>query len=300
MIQTVLGNIKKEELGVTMAHEHFNIDLDHIRHDGVSKIETVEEVVPEIEKMMALGVNSAIEVSTIDMYRDIHKLKRISEITGLKIVAATGYYLSEYHPEELTQKSAEAIAETFIKELTVGIDDTDIKAGIIAEIASSPKGFVGQEKKVLEAAGIASSKTGFAVSTHTGKVTAFETVKTLLDKGVDPDKIIIGHQDLIDDTEYHLELLKNGVNIGFDTCGKSAYMSDEVRAHNIMKLIEKGYGDHIVLSNDISRRTYFTSFGEKGYLSVMKITVPLLKEYGISDEDLNKLLVLNPARILDK
>ncbi len=300
MIQTVLGNIKKEELGITMAHEHFNIDLDHVRHDGVSKIETVEEVVPEIEKMMALGVNSAIEVSTIDMYRDIHKLKRISEITGLKIVAATGYYLSEYHPEELTQKSAEEIAETFIKELTVGIDDTDIKAGIIAEIASSPKGFVGQEKKVLEAAGIASSKTGFAVSTHTGKVTAFETVKTLLDKGVDPDKIIIGHQDLIDDTEYHLELLKNGVNIGFDTCGKSAYMSDEVRAHNIMKLIEKGYGDHIVLSNDISRRTYFTSFGEKGYLSVMKITVPLLKEYGISDEDLNKLLVLNPARILDK
>lgn len=300
MIQTVLGNIKKEELGVTMAHEHFNIDLDHVRHDGVSKIETVEEVVPEIEKMMALGVNSAIEVSTIDMYRDIHKLKRISEITGLKIVAATGYYLSEYHPEELTQKSAEAIAETFIKELTVGIDDTDIKAGIIAEIASSPKGFVGQEKKVLEAAGIASSKTGFAVSTHTGKVTAFETVKTLLDKGVDPDKIIIGHQDLIDDTEYHLELLKHGVNIGFDTCGKSAYMSDEVRAHNIMKLIEEGYGDHIVLSNDISRRTYFTSYGEKGYLSVMKITVPLLKEYGISDEDLNKLLVLNPARILDK
>ena len=299
MIRTVLGDIKKEELKVTMAHEHFIVDLDHVRHDGISMIETLEEVEPEIKKMMDLGVDSAVEVTTIDMYRDVKKLRQISLDTGLKIVCATGFYLSEYHPDYIKDMTAEEIAAIFEKELLEGIDGTDIKAGIIAEIASSPKEFVGYEEKVLKAAAIASAKTGSAVYTHTGRYTALKTIEILLAEGVNPDKVIIGHQDLIDDSEYHLSLLKYGVNLGFDTCGKSAYMPDETRAANIKKIIEAGYGDHVVLSNDISRRTYFTSYNQNGYLSVMKIMVPLLKKIGVSDEDINKLLCVNPARILD-
>lgn len=299
MIRTVLGDIDKSKLGVTMAHEHFIVDLDRIRKDGVSKIETVEEVIPEIELMQKEGVNSAFEVTTNDMGRDPVKLKEISEKTGLNIVCSTGYYLSEYHYDWMNDATKEEIADIYIKDLTQGINDTGIKAGLIGEIASSKTEFVGNEKKILEAAGIASVKTGSAVSTHTGKFTSKGTVETLLNAGVNPDKIIIGHQDLIDDTEYHLSLLKYGVNIAFDTCGKSAYVPDEVRAQNIIKLIEKGYGDHIVMSNDISRRTYFTSFGQNGYLSVMKIVVPFLKEYGAKKEDIDKLLINNPARIVD-
>ena len=299
MIRTVCKDIKKEELGVTMCHEHFIVDLSIVRKDGESKIETVEEVVPEIKKMMDLGAQSAIEVTTNDMYRDVKKLKEISEITKLNIVAATGFYLSEYHPEWLTNASAEDIAEVMVNDLTKGIDGTDIKAGVIGEIASSKDSFVGQEKKVLIASAIAHTRTGAAVTTHTGKATAIETIETLLSNGVEPDKIVIGHQDLVDDTEYHLSLLKYGVNIGFDTCGKISYQSDEVRAMNIKKLIDAGYGDHIMLSNDISRRTYFTTYGKFGYTAVLERVVPLLKEYGCSEKDINKLLVDNPARIFN-
>ena len=299
MIRTVNGDILKDKLGITMAHEHFIVDLDRVRKDGVSKIETVEEVVPEIKKMMELGVESAFEVTTNDMGRDPLKLKEISDITGLNIVCSTGFYLSEYHPDKLNDMSKEEIAYIYIKDLTEGIDNTGIKAGLIGEIASNKTSFIGNEKKILEAAGIASVKTGSAISTHTGKFTAMETIDTLLKEGVNPDKVIIGHQDLIDDTNYHISLLQRGINIGFDTCGKSAYVKDEIRASNIMKLIEKGYGDHIVLSNDVSRRTYFTSYNQNGYLSVMNIVVPLLKEYGINNTDLHKLLVENPSRIVD-
>lgn len=299
MIRTVNGDISKDKLGVTMAHEHFIVDLDRVRKDGVSKIETVDEVVPEIKKMMELGVNSAFEVTTNDMGRDPLKLKEISDITGLNIVCSTGFYLSEYHPDKLNDMTKEEIADIYIKDLMEGIDNTGIKAGLIGEIASNKTAFIGNEKKILEAAGIASVKTGSAVSTHTGKFTAMETINILLNEGVNPDKVIIGHQDLIDDTNYHVSLLQRGINIGFDTCGKSAYVKDEVRALNIMKLIEKGYGDHIVLSNDVSRRTYFTSYNQNGYLSVMNIVVPLLKEYGIKEADLHKLLVDNPSRIVD-
>lgn len=299
MIRSVCGDISKEKLGVTMCHEHFIVDLSIVRKDGESKIETVEEVVPEIKKMMDLGAQSAIEVTTNDMYRDVKKLKEISEITKLNIVAATGFYLSEYHPEWLTDASAEQIADVMVKDLTEGIDGSDIKAGVIGEIASSKDSFVGQEKKVLIASAIAHTRTGAAVTTHTGKATAIETIETLLSNGVEPDKIVIGHQDLVDDTEYHLSLLKYGVNIGFDTCGKISYQSDEVRAMNIKKLIDAGYGDHIMLSNDISRRTYFTSYGKFGYTAVLERVVPLLKEYGCSQEDINKLLIDNPARIFN-
>lgn len=299
MIRTVLRDIPKEQLGITMAHEHFIVDLARVRKDNISKIETIEEVIPEIKLMQDLNVKSAFEVSTIDLGRDVKKLKQISEITGLNIVCSTGFYLHQFHPERLNEADAEQIADIYIKELTEGIDGTDIKAGLIAEIATSPEGFIGNEKKILEAAAIASVKTGAAVSTHTGKNTAFETVDTLLNLGVNPNKVIIGHQDLIDDTNYHIELLKRGINIGFDTCGKSAYMPDETRAKNIIKLIEAGYGDHIVLSNDISRRTYFTSYGQQGYLAVMKIIVPLLKEYGATQQQINKLLIDNPAEIVN-
>lgn len=299
MIRTVLGDIRRDELGITMAHEHFIIDLDRIRHDKVSLIETADEVVPEIRKMMDLGVNSAFEVTTIDMRRDVIKLRQISELTALNIVASTGFYLNEYHPDYLKNLSADEIADIYEKELTVGIDGTDIRAGLIAEIASSPEGFLGQEKKILEAAGIAAARTGAAVSTHTSQANGIETIETLLKQGMNPDRIIIGHQDLIDDHQHHMNLLSYGVNLGFDTCGKTAYQPDEVRAENIMKIIEKGYGDHVVLSNDVSRRTYFTAFGQSGYLAVMKTVAVLLKKNGISQQDLDKLLIHNPARIAD-
>ncbi len=299
MIRTILGDIGADKLGMTLAHEHFIVNLNRVRKDGVSYILDVEEVVPEIEKAMAQGIDAAFEVTTIDLGRDVLKLKKISELTGLKIVCSTGFYLSEYHPAWLDDASKEEIAAIYIRELTEGIDDTGIRAGFIAEIASSNAGFTGNEKKILEAAGIASKKTGFAVSTHTGRATAIETIETLLNEGVEPDKIIIGHQDLIDDHEYHLSLLKYGVNIAFDTCGKSAYMPDETRALNALKLVEAGYGDHLVLSNDVSRHSYFTTFGENGYTAVMGKVVPLMEKAGLKKEDIRKFLIDNPSRIVN-
>ena len=117
MIRTVLGDINKEELGTTLAHEHFIIDLARIRHDNYSLIETVEEVVPEIKAAMDTGIEAAFEVSTIDLSRDAVKLREISRITGLKIVCSTGFYLTQYHPEWLDDASAEDIAQVYIKEL---------------------------------------------------------------------------------------------------------------------------------------------------------------------------------------
>lgn len=153
MIRTVLGDIPKEELGVTLAHEHFIVNLDKVRHDGYSRIDTCEEVEPEIKKAMALGIQAAVEVTTIDMDRDVRKLQQISKDTGLKIVCATGFYLQPFHPSFLKDATVDEIANIYVRELTQGVDGTGIKPGIIAEIASSKDGFTEEERKCLMAAG---------------------------------------------------------------------------------------------------------------------------------------------------
>ena len=240
-----------------------------------------------------------MEVSTIDLGRDVRKLKQISLDTGLTIVASTRFLFNPVSSGMAGVGQRRSDCGSVCRELTEGIDDTGIKAGIIAEIASSPERFEGEEKKILKAAGIASRQTGAAVSTHTGRATAVETIETLLAEGMDPDKIIIGHQDLIDDTKYHVQLLKYGVNIAFDTCGKKPICRMK-RGPAMRWRSWKPAMAIICFSATISPAgLIFTSQGGDGYLSVMKWVIPLLKQIGASDRQIQRCLVDNPARILD-
>ena len=93
--------------------------------------------------------------------------------------------------------------------------------------------------------------------------------------------------------------MEDALQVGIDTCGKVNYMADEIRAENMLKIIRAGYGDHIMVSDDVSRRTYFVSHGGVGYIAAYKTVLPLLKEYGATDEDIRKITTDNPARILD-
>lgn len=302
MIQTVKGAILASELGVTMCHEHLALDLSPVRGDQESNFDDSRLVCKEIEKMKALGVQSVIEVTCNDMGRDVRKLREYSETCGIHIVASTGYYLKEYHSEFVKNAAPEELCEVFCREITEGIDGTDIKAGIIGEVASGEPAMGESEKKVLTAAAMAGKITQTAVTTHCqlGKL-GLEQLELLQRYGMESNKIILGHLDLANDRDYYETLLKTGVNIGFDTIGKTGYLGDEKRADNLMYLIERGWEEQIVLSQDISRKSYFSEYGTySGYMAVMKNFVPLLKEKGIKKETLDKLLIYNPARILDK
>lgn len=301
MIRTVNGLINREELGITMCHEHLALDLSGVRGDEDSTFDNRALIVEELNKMKAYGVKAVVEVTCNDMGRDAKVLKEISGICGIHIIAATGYYLEPYHSKFVRSAEVEELCDVFEKEALEGIDGTEIKAGIIGEVASGMKEMAPSEEKVLIAAAMASVRTGLAVTTHCqmGQL-AMEQSGILQEKGMDPDKIILGHLDLADDRDYYVKVLDTGVNIGFDTIGKSPYLSDEIRAGNLIWLLEKGYEDHIVLSQDISRKSYLSAFGQySGYMAIMKDFLPLLRKKGVSEETLKKLLIHNPARILD-
>lgn len=300
MIETVRGKIDSKELGITMAHEHLIIDLSSVRNEDDSTFDDYELIKREVMKAKEFGVQTFVEVTCNDMGRDVKQLKKLSEECDVHIIASTGFYLDEYHSEKIKNSSIEELEEIFTHDLTVGIDHTNIKAGIIGEVASSLE-MTESERKVLTAAARVANKVGCAVTTHCqmGKL-ALEQIEILTESGLNPDKIILGHLDLANDMNYYIEVLKHGVNIGFDTIGKINYLSDEIRADNLMKLIELGYVDKIVLSQDISRKSYLSERGDNnGYMTVMKTFIPLLKERNILKEDLNKLLIENPKRIFN-
>lgn len=300
MIRTVNGDISPDCMGITMSHEHICIDLSSVRHNTDSTFGYEPLVLQEIEKAKAYGVKTFVEVSCNDMGRNIKALQRISEECDIHIIASTGFYLQDYHPETIQKASAEDIANIFIEELTVGIDGTSSKAGVIGEVASS-ECMSDNEKKVLQASAIAAKKVGCAITTHCqmGKL-GNEQARIFLDAGMNPKKVILGHIDLSNDQAYMMRLMDQGFNIGFDTIGKENYLQDSERANTLYSLLEKGYGKQIVLSQDISRKSYFSNQANMhGYTTVMKSFLPRLVQLGVDQQVIDQLLMKNPQRIFN-
>lgn len=300
MIQTVCGAIPKESLGVTLSHEHLLADLRRVRHDEASVLNDLNMISGELKHAADLGCRSVVEVTTEDMGRNAEGLRKLSGMTGLQIIASTGFYLKEYHSDWLRQAAVSEIEDFFVKDVKKGIDGTDIRAGAIGEVASSEKIYP-DERKVLTAAARASKLTDAAVFTHCdmGRL-GLEQISLMLEQGMKPDKLVIGHTDLTADADYQAQMLRHGVNLAFDTVGKNNYLSDETRARVLTRLLAMGWEDHLLLADDVSKQSYLLRFGGKGYTAVLADFLPMLRSKGVAEAQIHKLLVDNPARILDK
>ncbi|MDO4428831.1 MAG: hypothetical protein Q4B91_04950 [Atopobiaceae bacterium] len=300
MIQTVLGPIKASELGVTMAHEHLSVDLGSVRGDTDSVFTASELVFSEMERLRASGVASVVEVSCIDMGRDVRALQEISRRSGLNIICSTGFYLEKYHPAWLADSPVSRIEEVLEGEFVNGIDGTDVRPGVIGEIAGEKTQIADSERKVIIASAHVAARVGCAVTTHCQLgCLAPEQADLLIGEGMDPAKVVLGHLDLANDLDYYRRVLARGVNIGFDTCGKVAYLADEQRAQNLATLAAEGYASQIVLSTDISRQSYMHGKGGFGYTAVMERVLPMAREHGLDEASIQTMLVDNPARIFD-
>lgn len=300
MIQTVLGPIKASELGVTMAHEHLSVDLGSVRGDTDSVFTASDLVFSEMERLRASGVASVVEVSCIDMGRDVRALQEISRRSGLNIICSTGFYLEKYHPAWLADAPVSRIEEVLEGEFANGIDGTDVRPGVIGEIAGEKTQITDSERKVMIASAHVAARVGCAVTTHCQLgCLAPEQADLLIGEGMDPAKVVLGHLDLANDLDYYRRVLARGVNIGFDTCGKVAYLADEQRAQNLATLAAEGYASQIVLSTDISRQSYMHGKGGFGYTAVMERVLPMAREHGLDEASIQTMLVDNPARIFD-
>ena len=284
--------------GITYAHEHIPIDRSEVIEDEDALLDSQGLVIKELKELYNKGVRNIVEATCRGIGRNVAYAQKVATETGINIVQATGWYQSAFLPIEIYQLSVTQLAEMMIKDITVGIKNTDIKAGVIGEIATTKNRWTEQEEKVFNAAVIASKETHTPIMTHTSIGTlGREQVEFFQKKHANLSKVIIGHVDLTGNPNYVLEMLKTGINVEIDTIGKNNYMSDAKRVEIIKAAQDAGFTDQIVMSMDITRKSHLKANGGIGYAYLLDSFIPELKAGGVTEGFINKMLVENPQRI---
>lgn len=285
--------------GYTLMHEHVTIDLSGIKKDEDCRLDCFDETVQEFRELYQYGVRNILEVTNMGMGRNVDYIKRVADATGINIILSAGFYKEPFLPEWVYKKTTEELAQLVEGELTEGIEDTGMKASVIGEFGTSKDEMKPMEKMIFDAMALAAVRTGAPVTTHTTLGTmGLKQAEYLMEKGVRPEKIIIGHMDLSKDTGKILELLKTGVNIGFDTIGKLNYCPDIFRVEALKEIDRQGMLSQVVLSMDITRKSHLKSRGGIGYGYLFESFLPLLRKQGFSEDQIDMLLIYNPRRIL--
>jgi len=277
-------------------HEHMCIDLS----PGDPGTSAFDEFCADLcELKQRWGVGNIVDLTNQSMGRDVCYVQRLAEETGINIIMSTGYYLEQYLADYVEDSTVEELAEIAVRDLTEGIDDTGVKAGVIGEIAWSKPEPGPLELKAWEAMCVAALRTGAVVSTHaTRGYQDLQQAVDLVGRGIDPERIVIGHCEFCPDDESLEELLGTGVCIGIDMIGNAYGKGDEYRADLVSKIKDMGCLSQVTLSLDLCNREDLKSAGGYGYAHLFEVFLPMLKERGITDDDIELMLDKTPRRVL--
>ena len=315
-IQGVLGAIESNALGRTLMHEHLLIgyagwEADTLR-PGPTRREMVKVCVDRIEELKSEGVASMLDPCPSDLGRDVELAAKVAQQTNFQIICATGLYKedeggtaywkfrSNFGPQ------ADAMAELFVRELTEGIGKTGIRAGII-KVATGHGAITDYERTVLEAAAKASVETGAPITTHTDQGTLGDEQQAILTSyGVPAHRIIIGHSCGTDNHEYHMKIAKGGSYLGFDRFGLDMIQPDDMRVAALAKVVSAGAAQHVVVSHDTVwcwRGQPIPDVDALGAaapnwhpLHFQRNIAPRLRDAGVTDEQIDLMMVDNPRR----
>ncbi|HAU5064445.1 TPA: phosphotriesterase-related protein [Citrobacter amalonaticus] len=283
--------------GYTWVHEHLHIDLSGFKNNLDCRLDQYDLICQEMKDLRALGVSNIIEMTNRYMGRNPQFMLDLMRDTGINVVACTGYYQDAFFPEHVSARSVEQLAQEMVDEIVIGIDGTELKAGIIAEIGSSEGVITPLEEKVFIAAARAHIETGRPISTHTSFSTmGLEQLALLQAHGVDLSRVTVGHCDLKDNLDNILRMINLGAYVQFDTIGKNNYYPDEKRIGMLHALRNRGLLNRVMLSMDITRRSHLKANGGNGYDYLLTTFIPQLRQSGFSQADVDTMLRDNPSQ----
>ena len=252
-VQTVLGLIDTDALGLTLTHEHLFTQMSHIakepaepvardlfhapldinllgaiRHGRAVNLEDCRlddetSAIEEVAIFKKAGGGTLVDASSIGVGRDPRALARVSSATGLNIVMGCSYYVEANYPPEsgVEAKDEDTIVDEIVGDIFTGADGTEIAAGIIGEVGCSWP-LTATESKVLRASGRAQRITGAALSIHPGRHSKApgEIVEVLREAKADLNRTIICHMDrTLDNHDMILELAASGCVLEYDLFG---------------------------------------------------------------------------------
>ena len=312
-INSVLGPIDTAELGFTLSHEHVVVTsagIGHVYPEFIDREATVAEGISQLKQGYAEGLRTIVDVTTLDLGRDMGVIEQVSRESGVQIICATGTWLDI--PRAFLTATPDAIAELYIREIQEGIEGTGIKAGII-KVANDVEGVTEGGELILRAAARAQKATGVPISTHTwapGRV-GEQQVSIFEDEGIDLNRVYVGHSNDTTDTEYLIGLLEKGVWIGLDRFpgGNREGTPDwRGRTETAKKLVDAGYGHRIMLGHDWATTVTVANQESRetraqgnpdGFLFITRNVLPLLKEFGAGEDVVKQIMVDNPRRFFE-
>jgi len=312
-VNTVLGPVETANLGFTLSHEHVGTNAAGLRHtypEIIDRAGVIEQSTAAMQEVYTAGVRTIVDVTTIDLGRDIEMIQEVSRASGIQIIAATGNHLAV--PRPFGDISPSVIAQLYVREIEEGIEGTGIKAGII-KVASDRGGITAPQGVVLRAAARAHIHTGLPISTHTWSPDRVgeQQVKILEEEGVDLSRVYIGHSNDDTDMDYLLGLLNKGVWLGMDRYPGGRIPGTpnwEQRTEIVKKLIDAGFSHRFMLSHDYSvpKARYTLAEQEErrrinpdGYNFIPRKVLPRLKELGASEKVIQQITVENPRRFFE-
>lgn len=336
-VMTVNGPIPAEELGVTLMHEHVQNNcrcwwhrpraperqylatepvsiemLSELRQDPFVNLHNIaldDEplAIEELKHFTAVRGRTVVDPTCRGIGRNPRALQRVSAATGLQIIMGAGYYLASSHPPELTGMSVRDIADEIVREAAVGVDQTGVKIGLIGEIGVSSD-FTAEEEKSLRGAAQAQVRTGLPLMVHLPGWfrLGHRVLDIIVEEGADPRHTVLCHMNPShDDFTYQSELAARGAFIEYDMIGMDFFYadqqaqcpSDDQSARGIVRLVEAGFLDRILLSQDVFLKMTLRKYGGNGYAFVIRHFLPRLKRHGLDDAALDAMMRDNPRSV---
>ena len=316
-VPTFTGEVKAEELGTTLIHEHVFVvhpELDlNLPHPEWDEQEAIERAVAGFERLHGLGVRTVVDLTVPGLGRDVGRVRRVAERVPVNLVAATGYYTSDVLPHSFRSHGPgrlldgpDPLVELFVGDIERGIAGTGIRAGMI-KVVSDAEGITPDVERVFTAAAVAQRQTGVPITTHSHPASqgGREQQRLLRRLGVPLDRVVIGHSGDTGDLAYLRELADNGSYLGFDRFGMEHVRPDDDRIHTLLALLELGYADRIVLSHDaaffsrVTPPSWRASTVPNWHMeNLSRRTLPRLRDEGVDDALIHRLMIDNPRRLL--
>jgi phosphotriesterase-related protein len=309
VVETVNGPIDVEQLGRTLIHEHFRAADEATRFQFPHLYDEQAEcdaAIADANAVKGHGITTVVEPSALFLTRDAAFSKRVADESGLQIVLATGIYTYDHLPQVLLNRNEDQLADIFVHDIENGIQGTGINAAFIKCAADEP-GITPNVEKVHRAAARASNRTGKPIMAHSRPAsgTGPEQMRIFAEEGVDPAKVQIAHTGDSDDLDYIEALLETGCYIGLDRWGIDVYLPTEPRHRTAIALLERGYADRMFIAQDFCSSIDWFPREVQEYLKANEVpdwsmtflfddVIPELKERGMTDEQLDQMMVENP------
>ena len=248
--------MEPEVLGITLAHDHVLMDGSFMfvdppddadrpiadeeitlenrgwvayhwtsNHHNVH-LDSEDLAIAELHRFMAAGGKTVVDPTNNGLGRDPAPLVRIAEATGANIVVGAGYYLGGTHPPDMDDRSVDDLTQEIIDEVTIGVDGSSVRAGLIGEIGCTYP-WLPNEQKSLRAAVAAQIETGAPLMVHPGRdpKSPEEIAAIVAEEGGDLHRTTICHIDrTCIDRHWLADMLATGCYLEYDLFGNESFV----------------------------------------------------------------------------